>query len=206
MAFRKTSAYRSNVFINCPFDTEFDPIFEAIVFTVFVCGFRAVSARQRLNSAEVRLDKILSLIGDSRLSIHDLSRTRPDADSGNPRFNMPFELGLDIGCRSFVRRYSDKCALIFGAEKYEYQKFLSDIAGQDIENHRNDPRKAIEGVRAFLAPQLQAPPPGPRKIAEQYDEFRDALPRMLALAGVAGEEMQFSDLTWSITQWLEALT
>ncbi len=37
MTSRKT-AYRDSVFINCPFDDEYDPIFRAIIFTVAVCG------------------------------------------------------------------------------------------------------------------------------------------------------------------------
>lgn len=103
MSARKTSTYPQNVFINCPFDDEYTPIFEAIVFTIFTCGFRPLCARQRLNSAEVRLDKLVELIRQSKYSIHDLSRTTPDAVTGNLRFNMPFELGLDIGCRRFNR-------------------------------------------------------------------------------------------------------
>ena len=206
MKFGKTRAYARNVFINCPFDPEFDPIFEAIVFTVFACGFRPVCARQRLNSAEVRLEKILSLIGDSRLSIHDLSRTQPDADTGNPRFNMPFELGLDLGCRSFHSRYADKHALIFGEKKYEYQKFFSDIAGQDVHDHQNGVAKAIAGVRNFLAAQNpDNPVSGPARILKRYEEFRAALPRILNEVGIEPDEMQFTDLAWAAKQWMETV-
>jgi hypothetical protein len=41
-------------------------IFNAIVFTVFDCGFRPVCARERMNSAQIRIDKITDLIRDSR--------------------------------------------------------------------------------------------------------------------------------------------
>lgn len=206
MPVRKTEAYDENVFINCPFDDEYNPIFEAIVFTVIVCGFRPVCARQRLNSAEVRLEKLVELIGDSRLSIHDLSRTKPDAGTGNPRFNMPFELGLDLGCHRFNAEYSDKCALIFGEEKHEYQKFLSDVAGQDIENHDGSAMKAIAGVRNFLAPQSDSPPPGRARIARRYGKFRAQLPAILKRAGIGLDEMTFNDLTWAMRQWFDTLT
>ncbi|HVT02176.1 MAG TPA: hypothetical protein VHL58_02245 [Thermoanaerobaculia bacterium] len=95
MPYRKKSSrlpadYARNVFINCPFDEEYKPIFEAIIFTVMVCGFRPLSARQRLDSSEIRLHKIIDLIASSRLAIHDLSRAEPTT---LPRFNMPFGAG-----------------------------------------------------------------------------------------------------------------
>ncbi len=31
--------YENNVFINCPFDEKYNPIFNAILFTVRRCGF-----------------------------------------------------------------------------------------------------------------------------------------------------------------------
>ena len=43
---------------------------------------------------DLRLLKILCIIGECRLGIHDISRTELDAASGLPRFNMPLELGL----------------------------------------------------------------------------------------------------------------
>lgn len=206
MSTRKTSAYPQNVFINCPFDDEYTPIFEAIVFTIFTCGFRPLCARQRLNSAEVRLDKLVDLIRQSKYSIHDLSRTTPDAGTGNPRFNMPFELGLDLGCRRFNRAYNDKCALIFAADKFEYQKFLSDIAGQDIKDHQSQIRRAIDGVRSFLAPHCASPPPGAAQIQRRYETFRTDLPAILREAGIEAAEMEFSDLTWAVRRWTETLS
>lgn len=86
--------YEQNVFINCPFDREYSAIFDAIVFTVFDCGFRPVCARERMNSAQIRIDKITDLIRDSRYSIHDLSRTEVDERYSLPRFNMSLELGI----------------------------------------------------------------------------------------------------------------
>ena len=206
MAKRKTAAYSKNVFINCPFDDEYTPIFEAIVFTISMCGFRPICARERLNSAEVRLDKLIELIGDAKYSIHDLSRTTPDTGTGNPRFNMPFELGLDLGCQRFARAYSDKWALIFATTRYEYQKFLSDIAGQDIKEHHGETRKAIAGVRSFLAPHCDFPPLGAAKIESQYVNFRSDLPDILREAGIEAAEMEFTDLTWAVLRWTEKLS
>jgi hypothetical protein len=33
------SGYATNIFINCPFDVEFEPVFHAIVFAVIQCGY-----------------------------------------------------------------------------------------------------------------------------------------------------------------------
>jgi len=116
--------YEQNVFINCPFDSEYAPIFEAIVFAVNDAGFRPKCARERLDSSQIRFQKIVSLISASRYSIHDLSRTSLDTTSALPRFNMPLELGIDLGCKEFNPNCSDKSLLIFDSEQYRFQKFI----------------------------------------------------------------------------------
>ena len=37
----KSTHYNDNVFINCPFDSAYKPLFDAMVFTVHDCGFVA---------------------------------------------------------------------------------------------------------------------------------------------------------------------
>src|SRR6266850_1231692 len=119
--------YDRNVFINCPFDAAYAPIFEAIVFAVHDAGFRPKCARERLDSSEVRLQKIVGLIRSSRFSIHDLSRTELDEATTLPRLNMPLELGIDIGCKTFSPIHATKSLLIFDSDQYRYQKYVSDI-------------------------------------------------------------------------------
>ena len=36
-----TSVYSDHVFINCPFDDQYKPLFNAIVFAIHDCGFVA---------------------------------------------------------------------------------------------------------------------------------------------------------------------
>lgn len=205
MPTKKTDEYQQNVFINCPFDDDYQPIFEAIVFTVMIVGFRPKCARERMNSAEVRIQKIVSIIGDCRYSVHDLSRTQLDDSTGLPRFNMPFELGVDVGCREFSDSYNDKSCLIFGEKKYEYHKYLSDISGQDIAHHDNEVKKAVAGVRDFLATAANEMLLGPAAIFKRYEMFRERLPAILEAAGVNSDEMKFVDLTLAIKSWLETL-
>ena len=125
--------YNSNIFINCPFDENYKPIHDAIVFTIFDCGFIPRSASEEKDSGNVRLVKIMEIIAESKFGIHDISRTEIDKSTHLPRFNMPFELGLFLGAKKFGDKVQKrKNILILDKEKYRYQKFISDIAGQDI--------------------------------------------------------------------------
>jgi hypothetical protein len=58
--------YDKSVFLNCPFDQAYKPLFEAIVFTVFDCGFRPRCALETEGGGQVRIERIFGLIGDSR--------------------------------------------------------------------------------------------------------------------------------------------
>ena len=40
------------VFINCPFDQNYKPLFEAIIFTIYDCGFRPICALEEINEVE----------------------------------------------------------------------------------------------------------------------------------------------------------
>ena len=132
------------VFINCPFDAEFVPLFRAMVFTVLACGHEPRCALEEDDGLEIRLHKIMRLIAECALGIHDISRTESDVQHGLPRFNMPFELGLFMGMTKLDKRGRNKRrALILDKERFRYQKFLSDIAGQDIRSHEGDAMKLV---------------------------------------------------------------
>ena len=143
--------YNSNIFINCPFDENYKPIHDAIVFTIFDCGFIPRSASEEKDSGNVRLVKIMEIIAESKFGIHDISRTEIDKSTHLPRFNMPFELGLFLGAKKFGDKVQKrKNILILDKEKYRYQKFISDIAGQDIEEHNENSNEAILKTRNWL--------------------------------------------------------
>jgi hypothetical protein len=144
--------YDRNVFVNCPFDDDFRPILEAIVFCVIDCGMAPRLSSERLD-AESRLDKIVELISESRFSIHDLSRVRAERRGEFARLNMPFELGVDYGFSRSGGRFSTKRALVIAKEPYEYQVALSDIAGFDIASHHDSYEQAMKHVRRWLRSQ-----------------------------------------------------
>jgi hypothetical protein len=145
--------YLNNVFINCPFDKTYYPLFEAIIFAIHDCGFIARCAREENDSGNVRLLKIIKIIDDCRYGIHDISKADLDADSGLARFNMPLELGLFMGAQRYAqpKHYNrEKRLLVMDIEQYRYQSFISDISGTDIIAHNNAIPDAIRHVRDFL--------------------------------------------------------
>lgn len=88
-----------SVFIHCPFDPEYRPLLRAMCFTILACGFVPRCALDYNDNGEVRFQKILDILCECDQSIHDLSRVELDGDSNLLRFNMPLELGADLGLR-----------------------------------------------------------------------------------------------------------
>ena len=93
--------YSRSIFINCPFDDEYQKLFESIIFAVLSCGFIPRCAKESMDIDEIRINKIFNIIHDSKYGIHDISRVEVTKSSFLPRFNMPLELGIFIGCQKF---------------------------------------------------------------------------------------------------------
>src|SRR4051794_26845863 len=162
-------SYEKNVFINCPFDPAYRPLFEAVTFAVYDCGFYPRSALEVDDGTQVRIEKIQSIIRESRLAVHDISRTQLDRGTRLPRFNMPLELGMFLGAKAFGSRdQKRKAAIVLDTEPFRFQKYISDIAGQDIRAHRRSPAEAVRQVRNFLATQCTpgSPIPGGDRVVE----------------------------------------
>ncbi len=203
---RLPANYAKNVFINCPFDDQYQPLFHAIVFAVNDMGFRPKCAKDASNSGEPRVNKIQNLIEECKYSIHDISRTEVDAANGLPRFNMPLELGLDLGCKRYGKpHHQEKVVLILDVAQYRYQEFISDIAGQDIEAHNSNEEEVINAVRNWLRleldPKVVITPSGAR-IFERYGTFQATLPTICAKLNWDIANLPFSDFSWAIADWI----
>jgi hypothetical protein len=198
------SDYDENVFINCPFDDTYLPLFRALIFAVFECGLRPRCAQEVYDGGEVRIDKIARIVRDCRWGIHDISRT--DLNAHNlPRFNMPLELGLFLGAQRFGPGVQGKkSCLVLDSDRYRYQEFISDIAGQDIAAHGDDCVKAIKAVRDWLASSRAglAKPPGPSAISRRFARFSADLPAICVDAELLVEELTFSDFCDAASTWL----
>jgi hypothetical protein len=198
--------YARNVFINCPFDSTYRPLFEAILFVAYECGFYPRSALEVDDSSEVRITKIAGIIRESRLAVHDISRTQLDRGTRLPRFNMPLELGMYLGAKLFGSGdQSEKAAIVLDVDRYRYQKFISDIAGQDIRAHGGSTDETIRQVRDFLSTHLEDGVflPGGYRIVERYSRFRRDLPTMCAELHLDCSVLNFRDLTGLIAAWLK---
>ena len=193
----------TQVFCNCPFDGQYEPLFRAMIFTIYDCGFTPRCALEVEDSAENRLSKIRSIIKQSRLGVHDISRVQL-TPSGLPRFNMPFELGYFLGAKAFgPGRQKRKACIVFDSKRYRYQEFLSDIAGQDIYAHANRPKKLIEGPRTFLNAQSPEIVPGPRSLSSRFSQFQRDLPTMCRQIPIDPNELGFIDYSAMVTDWLQ---
>ncbi len=196
--------YNDNVFLNCPFDSAYKQLFDAMVFAVHDCGFIARCALEEGDASQVRIDKIYDIIADCRYGIHDISRTELDATSSLPRFNMPLELGVFLGAKKFgIDEQKRKNCLILDKEQYRYQQFISDIAGQDVEAHNNNPEAIVTVVRNWLrtASECETIPSG-SIIWEHYQEFMGDLPQLAQEYQLKVEELIFNDYTSVVTRWL----
>ncbi|MRX07353.1 hypothetical protein GJ697_05840 [Pseudoduganella sp. FT25W] len=194
----------NDVFINCPFDAEFSSLRNAIVFAIYDCGFRPRCALESANGHDYRFEKIKKLIEEARFGIHDISRTELDMVNNLPRFNMPLELGLFIGAMSYgPRRVKDKSLLILDKEQYRYQKYISDIAGQDIRSHNNSERMVIKCVRDWLHSESKgaSPLPGGAYIADRYEQFKTELPALCLQVRCQPHELTFIDYSNLASAW-----
>lgn len=143
--------FETNVFINCPFDDAYYPILRPLLFTIVYLGFNPRIASERSDSAENRIDKICSIIQDSKYSVHDLSRLKSKRAQEFYRLNMPFELGIDYGSRLFGLAPMDaKKCLILEKAQYDFMKALSDLSGVDIKSHDNKPDEVVRAVRNWF--------------------------------------------------------
>lgn len=201
---RRTPRFADCVFINCPFDEQYWPLFEAIVFCILDCGFTPRCALEDSDSGEVRLGKICALVRGSRYGIHDISRIELSEESELPRFNMPFELGLDLGSKTHgAPKLHRKKLLVLDSKPYRYQASISDIAGQDIRVHANSPDEAITVVRHWLiTASRRSRIPSASIIKQHFLRFTSALPELCDRTGVDRDDLQFVEYVALAEAWL----
>lgn len=194
----------NNVFINCPFDNDYFVLLKPLLFSLCYIDLNP-QISETSDSGEVRLIKIKGLIENSRFSIHDLSRMEPMKDNELPRFNMPFECGIDFGMKlSNPVYYAGKMFLILEKEPYRYQKVISDISGNDIMSHKNDPELMIKVVRDWFKP-TNPIIPRHKEIWLAYNEFEFDYEEILNLEGYNPKDIHaltFSDIIENMKAWI----
>jgi hypothetical protein len=198
------NGYDDRVFINCPFDDAYLPLFHAATFATYFCGFYPTTSLAEDNGLESRIDKIARIIEQCRYGIHDISRTELNP-SGCPRFNMPFELGLFFGARLYGNTgQKTKNALILERSQYSYQQLISDINGIDVKAHEDDPFRIIRHIRNWLSINSKRKAiPGADLICASYLNFSKRLPNLSSSVGFTNiKELPFKDFRGIIEEWL----
>ena len=193
-----------SVFINCPFDSDYNDFFNAIVFTVYRCGFYPRCAKEEDDALDTRINKIMNIINECRYGIHDISRTELD-DGGFPRFNMPFELGLYFAAKRFGNDdQKKKKAIVLERTRYTYQRYISDLNGIDTKAHNGERNNLITQIRNWLNQASRRKTiPGQNIIIGDFEEFYTQLPEMLDNSGLDMDNLTYNDLCLHIEEWLK---
>ena len=197
-------SYSDNVFLNCPLDQSYKEMFDAIIFTIYDCGFVARCSLEEDASGDVRFSKIENIVGECRYGIHDISRTELDVSNNLPRFNMPLELGLFFGARKFGNKdQRTKKLLILDVDQYRYQQFISDLAGYDIKAHNHLPEQASGAVRDWLVTASRRTTiPDRGVIWNDYRDFQERLPSWCRQRRLQRENLVFIEYSYAITDLL----
>jgi hypothetical protein len=187
----QTADFDRNVFVNCPFDSAYRPLLFAMLFALKACGLEPRIAAERGDSGELRFRKIVELIKSSKYCVHDISRMETAAVGDLPRFNMPFELGLDLGLReSAVAPLNQKCCVILDTERYRFHRALSDLAGVDVKEHADSPERLVKQLRTWLVEAGMHGLPAGSTLWRKYKEFETVLNETLQAKGYAREDIE----------------
>ena len=201
-------AFETNVFVNCPFDEKYRPLLRPLLFTVIYLGLKPRIALEAIDSGELRLTKIIKLIRESKFSIHDLSRSEAAAVGELYRLNMPFELGVDFGCRLFGRPGQRlKRTLVLEAKPHRYKASISDLSGADIECHDNKTYKVIGVVRNWLKNVCLTKAAGPALISSAFTDFMAQNFNALTKLGFSAQDigqLPVGELIQRMEEWMVA--
>jgi hypothetical protein len=168
-----------SVFINCPYDNEYQPIFDAVVFATVCCGFLPRCAIESGRTAVPRMDRITQAILSSKYSTHDLCRCRGEGDANLARFNMPIELGVSMAQRFGPNGNENHDWLLLVPRGSEYVRFLSDLAGFDPEQHDGNTETIVPAVMSWLATRPDAVRvPTPSEVLDVLPMFQSEKARL----------------------------
>lgn len=168
---------KRQVFLNYPFDAEYEEMAYAMHFAVIAAGLLPVCAKDLSLPDQSRLGMLFHAILNCQYSAHDLSRGRGEGDANYARLNMPLELGMAL----FHNLYSEGRAhryAFFVADPNEYKAYASDLSGLDAQYHENSDlillTQMYEWLRAVIPGSLQGQP-ATANVLIKYDSFKREL-------------------------------
>jgi hypothetical protein len=157
---------RWSVFLNVPFDADYEPLFVGLIASLVAIGRKPRCVLELPEQGQGRLFRLFNLIWVCPVSIHDLSRVKPP-----PRFNMPFELGLAV---AFFRLGKKRQFVMLEEKKFRLQRTLSDLNGYDPGIHGD----TIKGVIGCVLSHLGRPTgnPLPLQVKRLFHEVWKSVP------------------------------
>ncbi len=172
------------VFINCPFDKAYEPLFDALLFVAVAYNFVPTTAMSSGDEGTPRIERLRSQLREVPYSLHDLSRCTGEGEFNTARMNMPFELGMAMMRQhlgsSFEGVPSHQWAALVPGDRLA-NRFISDLAGFDLLEYGGDAdiKGLVAGAASFLATKSEVPLT-PRQILAGYDDFRADTVRLRA--------------------------
>ncbi|MGB6946291.1 MAG: hypothetical protein WBE37_28095 [Bryobacteraceae bacterium] len=183
----------TSVFLNCPYDLQYLPLFDTAVLATICCGFMPRSALESGTVAEPRMARITRAIFESKYSIHDLSRCQGEGDANLARFNMPLELGIAMARRYLNASPANKHDwLVIVPAGHQYARFISDLAGFDPVMYDGTERALTLALMTWLATRMDATGTlSPRQVLKGLPNFKS---EMRSLRKTWGPSPPWSDV------------
>jgi hypothetical protein len=166
------------VFLNYPFDEDFEAFALAMHFAVVATGLIPICSKDISVPDQPRLEMLVDMVSNCRFSVHDFSRYRGEGEKNFARFNMPIEMGMALFYSFSSKQYKHRCAF-FVPTSYDYQRFASDLAGLDP-IHYEDDLSLVTSVYEWLH-KVGKPYVGVRattEVQEKYKYFKKELERV----------------------------
>ena len=173
---------RCQVFLNYPFDCDFESMAQAMHFCVIAGGLIPVCAKDLSVPDRPRLEMLVDAISNCQYSAHDLSRFTGMGDRNLARFNMPLELGMAI-FHAVTTSPLGHCYAIFVPTDHDYHAFVSDLSGLDPICYHNDETELLSRMCEWLRRVVQTGAfvdHATSEIMDRYLEFKQRLSRLRA--------------------------
>jgi len=168
----------NGVFLNIPYDEEFQPLYLAYIVGLYQLGLEPYIA-SAIPGGKRRLCRILDLIQSCRYSIHDLSRVELSSTGlGTPRFNMPLELGMTI---TWAELHEELHVwFVFESKHRRLDHSTSDLGGTDANIHMGTAEGILGELRnAFVSEHA----PSVARMLNDYLSVQKSVERVLEKAG-----------------------
>jgi hypothetical protein len=123
--------------------------------------------------------------------------------------NMPFELGIDYGCRRTANNHlRSKRSLILEKRRNDVQKALSDLKGVDIKNHNNEPVQTVRALQHWLIETVGLTEvDSPSVIWDSFNEFNYDFYERRRAQGYSKDDLKMMPVPQyrrSIKEWIDA--